>query len=235
MNRLHMLGTVSAVVAVQSAGTLAFSACGSTAPGSGSGLRLGAPPAAAVTPVAVAGFLAQFTARIDMPVISDDVRQWLDGAIDSAQANLGTVRRKMETNGFTNYPISKVFGNGEMTVYGVGNVDGVNFCAPFVANGQAVALAEGPALTALHFAMQDWPKNSPVSLTNGLLPVAKFHDFGSQFEVSLDRPLHYGTRAGDLFIAYDSDPAAGVGAVRVLSRLLNGETLLDKRYTFAWR
>jgi hypothetical protein len=204
-------------------------------------------PSAPLLPVTMAGFLAEISERAKMPVVSTDVRQWLNDAVQSVRPELAGVRRKMEENGFLNYPISKVFGNADVTVYGVGNNDGVNFCAPFLVNDQSTmqspfqaarqgpALAEGPALTALHFAMQDWPKGSPVSMMEGLLPLSKLHDFGSQFEVGLDRPLHYGTKAGDLLIGYDSDPGSGMGMLHVLSRTVGGETLLDRSYTFAWR
>jgi hypothetical protein len=177
----------------------------------------------------------------------------------------------MESNGFTDYGVSKVFGNGAVTVYGVGNTDGLNFCAPFLVADQAApsppstsataatapigdqaalgatlqgpiqtarqgpVLAEGPALTALHLAMLDWPQGGPVSMADGLLPLARLHDFGSQFDKGLDRPLHYGTRAGDLVVAYDSAPAAGLGKLRVLARHLSGGTLFDRSYTFTWR
>jgi hypothetical protein len=204
-------------------------------------------PTSPAAPVAVAGFLAQFAEGVEMKVVAEDVRQWLDDTVQSARPELATVRQKMETNGFTNYPIARVFGNGEVTVYGVGNTDGVNFCAPFLVTEQVAqqspfqapkqgpVLAEGPALTALHFAMQDWPKNSPVSMMEGLLPIAKLHDFGSQFEKSLDRPLHYGTKVGDLVIGYDANPTAGLGTLQVLARNVDGTVLLDRRYSFTWR
>jgi len=255
MNRRHMVGTVGGAV-LASAGALALAGCGSDKARSGQPSapdtsRLAvprvpvAPPmtsplAAPVTPVMVAGFLAQFAERVNMRVVADDVRKWLDDTIQSARPELANIRQKMESHGFTDYPKSKVFGNGDVTVYGVANTDGINFCAPFMVNGrpamgQGAVLAEGPALTALHLATQNWPKGSPVSMMEGLLPVAKLHDFGSQFEVGLDQPLHYGTKAGDLTIGYAADPVAGTGVLRVLSRLLTGETLLDRRYTFAWR
>ena len=249
MNRRHMLETVAGAALAPAAGALALSACGSeTRSASPATARLAgplvapiaAPIASPVTPVTVAGFLAQFAERVNMTVIADDVRQWLDDTIQTVRPELAGIRQRMERNGFTDYPISKVFGNGEVTVYGVGNTDGVNFCAPFtvngqVAQGQGAVLAEGPALTALHLAMQDWPKNSPVSAMEGLLPVAKLHDFGSQFEKSLDRPLRYGTKAGDLAIGYEADSARGTGILHVLSRQLSGEALLDRSYTFSWR
>src|SRR6266542_2458589 len=141
MNRRRVLGTagIAGGVAVAS-GAGALAGCGSAAqfgqsgsfgpprgrPGVPAVIRLVTPGAPAM-PVTVAGFLAQFAERNGMAVIAEDVRQWLAETIESVRPDLANVRRKMESNGFTDYGISKVFGNGAVTVYGVGNTDGLNF------------------------------------------------------------------------------------------------------------
>jgi hypothetical protein len=176
-------------------------------------------------------FLADLVGLTSSQVASPQIEEWLATRAEAERAAIQALNKGMAEKGFSDTRDPRVFVNGDVVFYGIGNVDGRNACAPFWVNGQREALVEGPAIVGLSLMARDWTASAGVPASQALIPVGTIHrDQGAQFGVGFPYPYVYKTAIGRVALNYQPAPSARHPMLVVVTERDDGSLILRGDY-----